>query len=99
MKAMARGYRLSPLVAMVAGSTLLVGTYAWAQSGSGPIAPKAGQAVQKAPQAPAQKPLDQASIRVRVDLVNAPVVVRNPKGERGLALHRTISTFSTTAWN
>src|SRR3984893_18872692 len=87
MKAMARGYRLSPLVAMVAGSTLLVGTYAWAQSGSGPIAPKAGQAVQKAPQTPAQKSLDQSSIRVRVDLVNAPVVVRDSKGELVLDLN------------
>src|ERR1700675_2493873 len=86
MKAMARGHRLTPLVAMVAGFALLVGTYAWAQSGSGPIAPKAGQAVQKAPQAPAQKPLDQSSIRVRVDLVNAPVVVRDSKGELVLDL-------------
>ena len=86
MKAMARGHRLTPLVAMVAGFALLVGTYAWAQSGSGPIAPKAGQAVQKAPQAPAQKSLDQSSIRVRVDLVNAPVVVRDSKGELVLDL-------------
>jgi VWFA-related protein len=86
MTAMARGHRLTPLAATVAGFALLAGTYAWAQSGSGPIAPKAGQAVQKAPQTPAQKSLDQSSIRVRVDLVNAPVVVRDSKGELVLDL-------------
>jgi VWFA-related protein len=83
MKVTAWAHRITPLAATVAGFALFASIYAWAQSASGPIAPKAGQPVQKAPQAPAQKPLDQ-SIRVRVNLVNAPVVVRDAKG--GLVL-------------
>ena len=85
MKSTASVRRIAPLAAAVAGFALLASTYGSAQSASGPIAPKAGQAIQKAPQAPAQKPLDQ-SIRVRVDLVNAPVVVRDAKGELVLDL-------------
>ncbi len=86
MKAMTRGHKITPLVAGVAGFALLAGTYALAQAPSGPIPPTPGQAVQKAPQSPSQKPLDQSSIRVRVDLVNAPVVVRDAKGELVLDL-------------
>jgi VWFA-related protein len=52
---------------------------------SGPIAPRPGQAIQKAPQGAQQKPLDQ-SIRVRVNLVNTPVIVRDTKGELVLDL-------------
>jgi VWFA-related protein len=85
MKPAASGHRIAPLVAAVAAFALLASTYASAQSASGPIPPKAGQEVQKAPQAPTQKPLDQ-SIRVRVNLVNAPVVVRDAKGELVLDL-------------
>jgi len=61
-----------------------VGTVSWAQT-SGPIAPRPGQAVQQPPQGTSQKPLDQ-SIRVRVNLVNTPVIVRDGKGELVLDL-------------
>lgn len=46
-----------------------------AQAPEGPIAPKPGQPVQKAP------PQNQAKLRVRVALVNTPVTVRDAKGE------------------
>jgi VWFA-related protein len=49
-----------------------------AQAPTGPIAPKAGTQVQQAPQ--------KAGIRVKVDLVNTPVVVTNGKGEMVLDL-------------
>src|SRR5690242_16547231 len=65
---------------ILAGLALLAADAAPAQVSSGPIAPKPGQAVQKPPQGAPQKPLDQ-SIRVRVNLVNTPVVVRDARGE------------------
>src|SRR3984893_9315305 len=86
MNAIAWGRKIRLLAAILAGFTLLAGgNPTMAQSPSGPLAPKPGQAVQKAPQPAPQKPLDQ-SIRVRVDLVNAPVVVRDAKGELVLDL-------------
>src|ERR1700740_3500545 len=85
MKTMTQGQKIKPLVAAAAGFALLAGTYALAQAPSRPIFPTRGQAIQKTPQPAAQKPQDQ-SIRVRVDLVNAPVVVRDGKGELVLDL-------------
>jgi VWFA-related protein len=85
MKAIARGRKMQFLVLILAGFALAAANPALAQSPSGPIAPTPGQAPQKAPQQPSQKPLDQ-SIRVRVNLVNAPVVVRDTKGELVLDL-------------
>lgn len=58
------------LVALLAGVGALR-----AQAPEGPIAPKPGQPVQKAP------PDAQAQLKVRVALVNMPVTVRNAKGE------------------
>src|SRR2546427_11137559 len=46
-----------------------------AQSPEGPIPPRPGAEIQKPP---ARK---EATIKVRVALVNTPVTVRNPKGE------------------
>lgn len=69
---------------MIAGATLaglLLATFflasipASAQSVPGPIAPKTGQQVQKAP-----------NIRVKVDLVSTPVVVHNAQGDLVLDL-------------
>ena len=84
MSAVSWGQRTRVLTAMLAAFALLAAYPALAQT-SGPIAPKPGQAVQKAPQGAPQKPLDQ-SIRVRVDLVNTPVVVRDAQGELVLDL-------------
>jgi VWFA-related protein len=50
-----------------------------AQGTQGPIAPKPGTAVQKAPE---------GTIRVKVALVNAPVAVHDPKGELVLDLEK-----------
>lgn len=72
----------STLTAILGGLALVAASAALAQGPSGPIPPKPGQAVQKPPQ---QKPLDQ-SIRVRVNLVNTPVVVRDARGELVLDL-------------
>jgi VWFA-related protein len=81
-----RTRRLNPkLTAILAGLALVATPAAWAQGPSGPIPPKPGQAVQKPPQGAQQKPLDQ-SIRVRVNLVNTPVVVRDARGELVLDL-------------
>ena len=86
MNAIARRDKIRLLAAILAGFALLGGAHpARAQFPSGPLAPKPGQAVQKAPQQAPEKPLDQP-IRVRVNLVNAPVVVRDPKGELVLDL-------------
>lgn len=57
---------------------------------AGPIAPRPGQRIQNPPQGAPQKPLDQ-SIRVRVNLVNTPVIVRDAKGE--LVLDLTQNNF------
>lgn len=76
---------ISIFAAMLAGLALIAASGALAQSTSGPIAPKPGQALQKPPQGAQQKPLDQ-SIRVRVNLVNTPVVVRDGHGELVLDL-------------
>src|SRR5580704_13444957 len=75
----------SIFAAMLAGLALIAASGAQAQGTSGPIAPKPGQALQKPPQGAQQKPLDQ-SIRVRVNLVNTPVVVRDGHGELVLDL-------------
>src|SRR5438445_3974666 len=75
----------STLPAILAGFAVVATTAALAQGPSGPIPPKPGQAVQKPPQGAPQKPLDQ-SIRVRVNLVNTPVVVRDARGELVLDL-------------
>jgi VWFA-related protein len=84
MNAIARGHRVGLLGAILAGFALLAAAHpVLAQAPSGPIAPKPGQAIQKPPQA--QKAPDQ-SIRVRVNLVNTPVVVRNAQGELVLDL-------------
>ena len=86
MNAIAWGHKIRLLAAILAGFTVLAGGRpAMAQSPSGPLAPKPGQTVQKGPQQAPQKPVDQ-SIRVRVNLVNAPVVVRDAKGELVLDL-------------
>lgn len=86
MNANAWGYKIRPLPAVLAACALLLGAHpALAQAPSGPLAPKPGQTVQKAPQPAPQKPPDQ-SIRVRVNLVNAPVVVRDAQGELVLDL-------------
>ncbi|HYT08152.1 MAG TPA: VWA domain-containing protein [Rugosimonospora sp.] len=84
MSAVPWGQRTRVLTATLAGFALLAAHTALAQT-SGPIAPKPGQAVQKPPQGASQKPLDQ-SIRVRVNLVNTPVVVRDARGELVLDL-------------
>src|SRR5438445_7528117 len=76
MSAVPWGQRTRVLTAILAGFALLAAYPALAQT-SGPIAPRPGQAVQKSP--------DQ-SIRVRVDLVNTPVVVRDARGELVLDL-------------
>jgi VWFA-related protein len=69
--------------AFVAGVALVAivfyGRDARGQSTEGPIAPKSGTPVQKAPD---------ASIRVRVAEVNAPVAVRDAKGELVLDLQK-----------
>ena len=86
MSAIARGHKIRLLVALLAGFALLAGAHpALAQAPSGPLAPKPGQAVQKPPQGASQKPLG-PSIRVRVNLVNTPVVVRDARGELVLDL-------------
>ena len=76
MSAVPWGQRTRVLTAILAGFALLAAYPALVQT-SGPIAPRPGQAVQKSP--------DQ-SIRVRVDLVNTPVVVRDARGELVLDL-------------
>lgn len=85
MKAITRTHKTWIRTAILAGLTLFGTELALPQAPSGPLAPKPGQTVQRAPQQAAQKPPDQ-SIRVRVDLVNAPVVVRNAQGELVLDL-------------
>jgi VWFA-related protein len=70
--------KLSPLcctTAVFAAAMMLVCAQAWAQSPPGPIKQPAGTNSQAAP-AKQKEP-----IRVRVELVSAPVVVRNEKGE------------------
>jgi VWFA-related protein len=76
---------IAALSALLAAASL-----ASAQAPSGPLAPGPGQSVQRAPQQTPQKSQDQ-SIRVRVDLVDAPVVVRDARGE--LVLDLTEKSF------
>jgi len=85
MKAMGRGRRNAFLTAIVTALAILPAHLAVAQAPSGPLAPRPGQTVQGPPPRVAQKPPDQP-IRVRVDLVNAPVVVRDARGELVLDL-------------
>ena len=84
MSIIGRGRSTRVRTATLAGLALSTAYLAVAQT-SGPIAPKPGQTVQKAPPGTPQKPADQ-SIRVRVNLVNAPVVVRDAQGELVLDL-------------
>jgi VWFA-related protein len=65
-------------VSVLAAAHFLSPFPAAAQSPAGPIPPKSGAGVQKAP--------DSLNIRVKVDLVNAPVVVNDAKGEMILDL-------------
>lgn len=65
-------------VALLAGGILFCGA-ARPQGSPGPIAPKPGAAVQKAPE---------STIRVKVALVNTPVAVRDSKGELVLDLEQ-----------
>lgn len=85
MSDMAKGQRVravtSILTAILAALALVATSVALAQGPAGPIPPKPGQAVQKAPQGAQQQ-----SIRVRVNLVNTPVVVRDARGELVLDL-------------
>lgn len=83
MKAIARGPQKRLWLAVLAASALSA-MPVLAQGPAGPIAPAPGQILQKA-SVGAQQPADQ-SIRVRVNLVNAPVVVRDNKGELVLDL-------------
>lgn len=64
---------------MLVASILFSGKHARAQGTQGPIAPKAGTTVQKAPE---------SAIRVKVALVNAPVAVQDAKGEMVLDLEQ-----------
>jgi len=68
------------LAGFAVGFALGATNVALAQAPSGPLPPQPGQAVQKPPQGTQRKPLDQ-SIRVRVNLVNTPVVVHDTRGE------------------
>jgi len=68
--------------ALIGFGFLAAAAPAFPQAPSGPIAPNPGQQAQSGP---AQKGPDQP-IRVRVDLVNAPVVVRDNQGEMVLDL-------------
>jgi len=64
---------------------LALGVAAQAQTRSGPIAPAPGQQIQQAP--PQNQNAPNQAIRVRVNLVNTPVAVRNSKGELVLDLN------------
>lgn len=87
MKATARTEKVRLFTALLAALTLLGAGHAGAQSGAGPVPPRPGQAPQSAPSQQQGKAPDQ-SIRVRVNLVNAPVVVRDAKGELVLDLEQ-----------
>jgi VWFA-related protein len=84
MTAIPEKRKLRSSISMVGVLVLGVCSCVMAQT-SGPIAPKPGQPVQHPPQGAPEKPLDQ-SIRVRVNLVNTPVIVRDAKGELVLDL-------------
>jgi VWFA-related protein len=92
MSDMAKGQRIravnAALTAILVGCALVATNLALAQAPSGPLPPKPGQAVQKPPQGAQQKPFDQ-SIRVRVNLVNTPVVVHDARGELVLDLEES----------
>jgi VWFA-related protein len=66
-------------VALLAGGFAFYGASAHAQGTPGPIAPKPGKAVQKAPE---------STIRVKVAEVNAPVAVHDANGELVLDLEK-----------
>src|SRR5579864_4871695 len=66
-------------LATLAGGIVFAAVAALAQQTQGPIAPKAGTPVQQAPE---------GTIRVRVALVRAPVVVVDAKGEPILDLQQ-----------
>ena len=69
---MAPGKLLLP-VALLTATIAASYTATYAQSPAGPVAPQPGVA--------AQAPPPQATVRVRVNLVNTPATVRNSKGE------------------
>lgn len=90
MKANARVRKVRLLTALAAFAlvgALVSASPAAAQSASGPIPPQSGQTPQGAPPQQQGRGPDQ-SIRVRVNLVNAPVVVRDAKGELVLDLEQ-----------
>src|ERR1700688_3001606 len=66
-------------LAILAASIVFPAAATRAQGKQGPIAPKPGAAVQKAPD---------STIRVRIALVNAPVTVTDAKGELVLDLQQ-----------
>src|SRR3977135_2352409 len=66
-------------IAVMAAWAAISGALAKAQGTQGPITPKSGATVQKAPQ---------NAIRVKVALVNAPVAVHDAKGELVLDLEK-----------
>jgi VWFA-related protein len=71
------------MVAVLAGMNFLGAFPAAAQSPAGPIPPKSGARVEQSPDSP--------NIRVKVDLVNTPVVVDDAKG--GMILDLTQKNF------
>lgn len=85
MKATAQVRKMRFSTALLAALAFVGARPARAQSTSGPIPQQPGPTLRSAPQQQQGKASDQ-SIRVRVNLVNAPVVVRNAKGELVLDL-------------
>ncbi len=85
MKATAEVRKMRFSTALLVALALVGASPARAQSTSGPIPEQPGPTLRSAPRQQQGKAPDQ-SIRVRVNLVNAPVVVRDAKGELVLDL-------------